>query len=263
MSVNGVSSGTNTFTSSKDVIENPKGQLQKDAFLKLFLEELKHQDPTAPMDADKILTQTSQLTTLEAQEEQKKAMQSITEAMISQQASNAEWVETQGEMKAALEAISQSLGASSENGIFNKYNAVSMIGKMVETDVKGVKLTSNESQKFELYFDREIDGSKPGAVAILDDEGNIVRSMPLSSLDGKKGLISFEWDTRDNEGKYVAPNKEYNIVAEYNLDEETGQVDATRIGRGKVDSVLYNSGEPMLKIGSLVLPLNSAVEFYQ
>lgn len=36
--------------------------------MKLFLEQLKNQDPTAPMETDKIITQTAQLTQVEMQE---------------------------------------------------------------------------------------------------------------------------------------------------------------------------------------------------
>ena len=50
----------------KGQVENEKGILGKDEFLKLLLVELQHQDPTAPVETDKILSQTSQLARLEA-----------------------------------------------------------------------------------------------------------------------------------------------------------------------------------------------------
>ena len=43
---------------------NPNAQLDKDAFMKLLLTELQYQDPTSPMDTEKMLTQTSQLASL-------------------------------------------------------------------------------------------------------------------------------------------------------------------------------------------------------
>jgi flagellar basal-body rod modification protein FlgD len=42
-----------------------KSILSKDDFMTLLLVELQHQDPTEPMDSEKILSQTSQLATLE------------------------------------------------------------------------------------------------------------------------------------------------------------------------------------------------------
>ena len=48
--------------------------LGKDDFMTLLLVELQHQDPTEPMDSEKILSQTSQLATLEASENTNKAL---------------------------------------------------------------------------------------------------------------------------------------------------------------------------------------------
>lgn len=44
---------------------NPKGQLDKDAFLKLFIVQIQNQDPFAPMDADQMATQMAQFTSVE------------------------------------------------------------------------------------------------------------------------------------------------------------------------------------------------------
>ncbi|OQX73565.1 MAG: hypothetical protein B6D59_05275 [Campylobacteraceae bacterium 4484_4] len=57
-----------------NIAVNPKSILGKDDFLKLLLTELSYQDPTSPMDTEKILTQTSQLATLETQQNTNKVM---------------------------------------------------------------------------------------------------------------------------------------------------------------------------------------------
>ena len=56
--------------------------LGKDDFLKLLLIEMQHQDPTDPMDTDKMLTQTSQLAALEMQQNTNTAMQNMVDTMI-------------------------------------------------------------------------------------------------------------------------------------------------------------------------------------
>ncbi len=61
---------TNTPISSvlgtgADAVRTPKNELDKDAFLKLLVAQMRYQDPTAPMDTSALMAQTSQLTTVE------------------------------------------------------------------------------------------------------------------------------------------------------------------------------------------------------
>ena len=73
MAINSVGTNAATATTSSTTV-NPNGVLGKDDFLKLLLLELKYQDPTSPMDSEKILSQTSQLAGLEASENTNKAL---------------------------------------------------------------------------------------------------------------------------------------------------------------------------------------------
>ena len=45
--------------------QQPKQVLDKDAFLRIMIEQLKNQDPTSPLDSDKFVSQMAQFTTLE------------------------------------------------------------------------------------------------------------------------------------------------------------------------------------------------------
>jgi flagellar basal-body rod modification protein FlgD len=54
----------NTKASTTSVV-NPKGMLDKDDFLKLFVAQLQHQDPMSPMDNDQMVAQMSQLSSVE------------------------------------------------------------------------------------------------------------------------------------------------------------------------------------------------------
>ncbi|MEH1009789.1 flagellar hook capping FlgD N-terminal domain-containing protein [Campylobacter concisus] len=92
---------------------NPNSQLDKDAFMKLLLTELQHQDPTSPMDTEKMLTQTSQLASVEMQENTNKAMKEL----VNQLKSNA-----------------------------NAY-AISALGKMVSTGSNAVTLTDEKKMQ--------------------------------------------------------------------------------------------------------------------
>jgi len=69
-----IKSSLNNTSTKSATVQNPKGTLNKDSFMKLLLTELKYQDPTSPMDTAKILAQTSQLATLESANNTNKTM---------------------------------------------------------------------------------------------------------------------------------------------------------------------------------------------
>lgn len=80
--VNGVSSSGLTGANAADpVIDNPGARLDKDAFLKLLVAQLRYQDPSQPLDANQMIAQTSQLETVERLNE-------ISEALSASNASN-------------------------------------------------------------------------------------------------------------------------------------------------------------------------------
>lgn len=62
MDISGIAS---TYTSSSSTAGAPKKDLDKDAFLQLFCDQLKAQDPLKPMDASSLTSQMSQFSSLE------------------------------------------------------------------------------------------------------------------------------------------------------------------------------------------------------
>ena len=154
---------------------NPGAELDRDAFMKLLLTELQYQDPTDPMDSDKMLTQTSQLATLETQE--------------------------------ATNEVMKELSAQMKNSM-NMY-AVSAVGKMASLGSNAITLDESGSAKFEVYFQETI---KSGTLSIKDSNGDLVRSVPLD--EGKQGVLAFEWDGSDDSGEQL-PAGNYSITAEY------------------------------------------------
>ncbi|PAF45640.1 hypothetical protein BKH40_01800 [Helicobacter sp. 11S02629-2] len=239
--------------------------MDTDAFMKLFLEQLKNQDPTAPMETDKIISQTAQLTQVEMQEENKKAMKEVASAMKSTQETNASLRDFQGQMKKSLEELDKGMKESAKSmaqaAQSNSMNTVSMIGKIAETDVMGIDF-KGDKVNFSLYFDDKIDASKGKAsIEILDKNNDIVKTISLDSKNNQKGYLDFSWDGVDNNGKQV-PKGNYKIVAKYNLDEHTNKYNETRFGRGEIQSIIFDKGVPLMRLGELVLPLKSAMEFY-
>ncbi len=161
---------TNTLTTptaavtTQETVQNPDGILGKDDFLKLLLIEMQYQDPTDPMDTEKILTQTSQLASLEA-------------------ASNT---------NEALEKLADSLGTSQNMG------AIAAIGKTADLGNDDIRLDDSGATQFDLYLPEPLER---GTFTITDVNGNVVRSIDLENMGS--GIHAFEWDGTDDQGNRV------------------------------------------------------------
>ncbi|PAF48313.1 flagellar basal body rod modification protein [Helicobacter sp. 12S02232-10] len=259
---------TGSKAAAQKKTEQPKiaNGLDKDAFMKLFLEQLKNQDPTAPMETDKIITQTAQLTQVEMQEENKKTMKEVAEAMKSTKDTNQSLKDFQTSLKETLENLNKGMEANLESDTkmaqVSALNTVSMIGKIAETDISGINVKEPGEIHFTLYFDSKIDSSKGNpTIQIFDSNKQLIKTISISDKNGQDGYIDFSWNGLDDKGVQV-PQGSYEIRAEYNLNPKTNQYHQTRVGRGEVQSVLFNKGTPMLRMGEMILPLESAVEFY-
>lgn len=242
-------------------------ELDNEAFMKLFLEQLKNQDPTAPMETDKIITQTAQLTQVEMMEQNKKTMMEVADAMKSTKEVNEELKKFQESFKTSLESLNKGVDtgtkASDNMTQMASFNTVAMIGKIAETDIFGIDLQEGGEAKFSLYFDEPIDASKGHpTITILDKDNNFVNSIDLDDKNGESGYIDFTWNGEQKGGK-KAPSGTYHVRAEYNLDEKSGKYHESRIGRGEVQSVIFKDGKPLLRMGEMIVPIASALEFYE
>jgi len=131
-------SPTNPYQSSSDAVYNPNSQLTNDQFMQLFLTELQYQDPTDPMDTDKMLEQTAYLSTMEMNKN----------------------------MQDTLNNLSSTLSTSQQ------FSTINAIGKMGDLGIRTINVTDNDASKtFELYFG---DNITSGEVQIKDKNGNIV-----------------------------------------------------------------------------------------
>ncbi len=216
---------TNTNSSTQStgdsVATNPKSILGKDDFMKLLLTELKYQDPTDPMDSDKILSQTSELATLESADNTNKA----------------------------LEKLTSQLSASAN------LETVASIGKMGSLGTDKITLSKDKSSTFEIYFAHDI---QTGKVDIKNSNGDIVKTFNLQPQKG--GVLSFEWDGTDNSGVKM-PEGSYSVSADYS-DGSTGSF-STAYGVYPIESVRFDEGEALLKLGSNYYPLSQIKEIYQ
>ncbi len=173
--INQVNTTQNTTAQTGNAKVNPNGILKKNDFLKLLLVELQYQDPTQPMNTEKILNQTSQLATLEASNNTTKT----------------------------LEQLSKSLQASKQ------FSAISAIGKTANMGDNTIVHKKGEKTGFELYFKNDF---QSGTITITDNNGNVIKTQTLSA--DTKGVKSFTWDGLDDAGNVVKDGT-YRVSATY------------------------------------------------
>ena len=140
---------------------NPNAQLDKDAFMKLLLTELQYQDPTSPMDTEKMLTQTSQLASLEMQENTNKMMQKLADQLQNSP----------------------------------KMYAVGVLGKMAKIGDSGIVKEEGSGVKFAGFLES---AAKGGTINIKDGTGKLVRKLEFGQAS--TGANTFEWDGKDSAG---------------------------------------------------------------
>ncbi len=269
---NGVTSPTDNPSHATKPKDDNNG-LDKDAFLKLFLEQLKAQDPTAPMETNQILEQSAMMTQIEMQQQMKETLASMTESIENMAKSADALAKFQTTMGEVLKDLSTNIEGNNEITTLlaqlNAYNTSGVLGKIAETQFTGIQLTEEQvgkRQTFDLYFDEPINldknngGNELAKVIIKDSNGATVKTIDLAKyrdpetgaavdLNGKKGYITFEWDAKDQSSNNVKAGG-YSITAEYNYESDGKTVKTTKIGRGEVMGVAFQNGIPFIKLGT-------------
>ena len=155
--------------------QNPKSVLGKDDFMKLLLTELQYQDPTEPMDTEKILAQTSQLATLEASDNTNNA----------------------------LKELAASLGNAQQ------FSTIAAIGKTADLGSDSIAHDKGSSSTFEVYFPNDV---QSGTVSIRDNTGKVVKTLDIGT--NPSGVYKFTWDGTDQAGN-SANSGIYHVGADY------------------------------------------------
>ena len=215
----GLNAATNTDIQARDVVKD-KTALGKDDFMKLLLVELQHQDPTEPMDSEKILSQTSQLASLESAENTNKA----------------------------LEKLSAQLAST------DQFAAVSAIGK--RADLGNDKISHNEgsTSTFELYFPQS---ATNGTITINNLEGEVISTINLSEVEA--GVNQFTWNGLSQNGDTIQSGL-YSITSSYKTAD--GLEKQTKLGTYPIESIKFEDGKALAKLGSSYIPLKDIVEIY-
>lgn len=163
---------------------NPKASLDKDAFMKLLLTELKYQDPTDPMDSSKMLEQTSQLAALETQENTNKMMKEL----------------------------------ASQLKDYANLNALGALGTIAKTGSDSILKIDNNDIKIKVFVP---EFAVKGSYEIYDTTGEkLITSIGFGNAPA--GIHEIIWDGKNNDGKEVE-NGNYIIKIKYeNQDGQKG-----------------------------------------
>ncbi|EAW7370417.1 flagellar basal body rod modification protein [Campylobacter coli] len=217
-------------TSSSGLVSNPNATLDKDAFLKLLLIELQHQDPTDPMDSDKMLTQTSQLSALEMQQNTNTTMQKMVETM---------------------QKLSDSFSTSMST------SALGAIGKMATVSDNKIKLTgADELIALKMYLPEDSDENGV-TLEIYDSNNKLVFSEKSDAKSISQGLFTMEWPGRNNDGVY-AGDGEYTVKMVYN--NKNGEKITANYGTYPIEGVVFKDGVAYAKMAGQEVPFDAIQE---
>lgn len=217
-------------TSSSGLASNPNATLDKDAFLKLLLIELQHQDPTDPMDSDKMLTQTSQLSALEMQQNTNTTMQKMVETM---------------------QLLSNSFSTSMST------SAIGAIGKMATVSDNKIKLTgSDEIIALKMYLPEDSDENGV-TLEVYDSNNKLVFSEKSDAKSISQGLFTMEWPGRNNDGVY-AGDGEYTVKMVYN--NKNGEKITANYGTYPIEGIVFKEGIAYAKMAGQEVPFDAISE---
>jgi flagellar basal-body rod modification protein FlgD len=206
----------NYIDPSKKVRGTGNNQLDKDAFLKLMLTQMKNQDPTNPMPSHEMAAQLAQFTSLE-------------------QLNN---------IHTTLESMKN---AASPN---SNYQALAFIGKKVSGDSAKVTRAAGDT-KHVFSFDLMGDAAKM-KVTIKDASGTVVRKLEFPAM--KKGQNTAEWNGLTDAGA-PARSGEYKIVIEAQ-GANGGKVYAKTAFEGRITGLNYSPEGPVLLVGKQSVKLS-------
>lgn len=202
---------------------NTKGNLDKSAFLKLLVTQMRHQDPLNPTGNDQMAAQLAQFSSLEQ-------LQTMNSTLSSQGTSNA--------------GIIASIQSSA---------AMGTLGKTVVAVSDAVVVPAG-TDPTTIKVDARVSGAGGNAVlTITDDSGTVVGSRSLGAVSA--GPLNLDLG---DAAKGIAPGNYHFAIK---VTSATGAVStATTYTTGRIDSVQSTPNGPVLIAGPLAIPFSSVVE---
>jgi flagellar basal-body rod modification protein FlgD len=221
--INGTSSTDPTSNTSGSTASTTGGQaaMDKQAFLKLLVAQLSHQDPLKPMEGTEFVTQLAQFSSVEQQ------------ILQSQK----------------LDILSTQMQGLASN------EAASLVGKQVT--IQGQSTIHSDGTLAPAPSSFSLDGAATTVkVQIKDKDGNVVKTMDLGAHGA--GAVPVNWDgTNDAGAKVPAGDYSVDVTA---TDKDGKPVSTTQKMSGTVVAVDYDKGYPEVVLDNGVhAPLSELV----
>ena len=202
-----------------DPLKKPRSvgndKMDKDSFMKLMLAQMKHQDPTNPMQSHELAAQLAQFSSVEQ-------MQNMNSTLT------------------RIEA-----GQKPSEGI----QVLNYIGKGVSGD--SAKLVRAKGDKnHDLSFALQ-DNAKEAKIRIRGADGEVVRTVDLKEL--KKGPNNFTWNGLDEKGN-AAPAGEYQMFIDA-TGASGQKLSVKTDFEGVITGVNYTAEGPVLLVGNQSIKL--------
>ncbi|MFZ4403376.1 MAG: flagellar hook assembly protein FlgD [Pseudobdellovibrionaceae bacterium] len=185
-------------------------KLDKDAFFKLMLAQMKNQDPTSPLKSHEMAAQLASFSSLEQMQNMNKTMTDLRNAQ-----------------------------RPSEN-----FQALNLLGKSVAGDSSKVTRVKGDNAH-DFRFDLANDAQEVN-IKVRDDQGEIVRALSFKNL--KKGENRISWNGMDDRGTAVREGN-YDFFAEAKGSDSKKIAIKTDFA-GLINGVNYSSDGPVLMVGN-------------
>lgn len=195
---------------SKKVRTTGDNSLDRDAFFKLMLTQMKNQDPTNPLKSHEMAAQLASFTSLEQMQNMNTTLNDIKNGQ-----------------------------KPSEN-----YQALNLIGKAVEGDSSKIFRAAND-KIHDLEFNLAKDAAKVD-LRIRNAQGEVVRKVQLNSA--KQGQNRLSWNGQDENGMTL-PAGDYQFFAEA-FDSQGNKIALQTEFNGQITGINYTAQGPVLLIGN-------------
>lgn len=224
MAINGINntdpSAAASAAAQKTDMKVGSNAMNKDDFMKLLVAQLKNQDPNNPLDTKELVTQLSQLTSVEQ-------------------------LVTMNDKIASLTSATHSMAANQSSGL---------IGKTVRGLADTVQLTSTGGATSAVKFSQN---AEKVTVSITNEAGRVVRTMELDKKSA--GVQTLTWDGKTDSGeratngvyKFEIDAKDKNGVAIEADQTVSGIVTGVDYDNGAPQLVIGTARVPLSQISSI------------